>query len=223
MNTQSTQRFVSDTASTRDSARLSSTHLGSTQRFVSDFAAIRIVTRRFTSWRSSPLRNSAQRNDLLVTTTPQLCTPCRITPHLDAFHRSSTQRFVSDVAPFRSASPRSATQRTSLQLNDLLVTPQRVAPQLRTALLASSQLNDLLITKLRSATIRSASPRNSTQRFVSNLAALRNALLRNTLHRSSSQLNDLLVTTTSRRRSLQRVAPQCTASHLFSTQRNRLM
>ena len=204
MNTQSTQRFVSDYASTRDSARRGSTYRSSTQRFVSDFAAIRTAARRSTPWRSTSLRNSAQLNDLLVTTSP-----CRNSTLLDLPHRfatslNSTQRFVSDNALLRFA-------------------PTRLA-----ALRPASPHNSTQRFVSNSAARRSATPHRatrlfSTQRFVSNLAALRNALLRNTLHRSSSQLNDLLVTTTSRRRSLQRVAPQCTASHLFSTQRNRLM
>ena len=155
MNTQTTQRFVSNSASTRDSARRGSTYRSSTQRFVSNFAAIRIVTRRSSLWRSTSLRNSSQLNDLLVTTTTRLVatrrfSTCRIVSQRPL---NSTQQFVSNVAPFRSASPRNATQCTSSQLNDLLVTP------------------------LRSATIRSASPRNATQRFVSDNSALGNATL----------------------------------------------
>ena len=199
MDTQSTQRFVSDFAPLRSSASRVSARLYSTRRFVSGFAPP-----RSTALCASTCRCAPQLNDLLVTTTP-----CRNSTLLDLPHRfatplNPTQQFVSYNSTQRGYPPCSAALRHA---------SQRPSTQRFVSNSAAC----------RSATPHRATRLFSTQRFVSNLAALRNALLRNTLHRSSSQLNDLLVTTTSRRRSLQRVAPQCTASHLFSTQRNRLM
>ena len=199
MNTQSTQRFVSDVARPLGSTPHPATSRIATQRFVSDNddSPCRNSTLLDLPHRLATSFNSTQRfvsyiASLLVATS-------RASAPLTAPQHLSTQRFVSDAAPLLLTALRCTTFRNAPQLNDLLVTPHRSAPRQYAAQLPSTQLNDLLVTPQRVA------------------LQLRTALL------ASTQLNDLLVTTTSRRRSPQRVAPQLTASQLFSTQRYRLI
>ena len=75
--------------------------------------ALRLSTRLVSARRDAPLRNST------------ICLLPRYLKRRSAAPLDSTQRFVCDVAPFRSASPRRATQRTSSQRNDLFITTQR--------------------------------------------------------------------------------------------------
>ena len=199
MNTQSTQRFVSDTASTRDSARRSSTYLGSTQRFVSDAASRLFAPQRLAPRRNASLRHALQRNNLLVTTSP-----CRNSTLLDLPHRfatslNSTQQFVSDNALLRFAPTRLAALRPASPHNSTRRFVSDDASRLVATRLGSPQLNDLLVTLLRfslprTALLHYASRLNSTQRFVSynDIASPLSAARRSAVHCIAALLNSTL-------------------------------
>ena len=181
MNTQSTQRFVSDVArpriaSCRDApqrndllvtSRLAASHriasqLTSTQRFV--------CYQRLAAWLpashcAATTRAATQLNDLFITTQRGLW-------HCCAPRRYSTQRFVFYYAPLRSV------------------------PLLFTTHLTSAQRNDLFFTTRRSALLRHAPRRFSTRRNATICFLQRTfpASRRPTSRRPASQLDDLFLT-----------------------------
>ena len=199
MNTQSTQRFVSDSASTRDSASRGSTYRNSTQRFVSDAASRLFAPQRLAPRRNASLRHALQRNNLLVTTSP-----CRNSTLLDLPHRfatslNSTQQFVSDnallrfaptrLAALRPASPHNSTQRfVSNSAARRSATPHRATRLFSTQRFVSNSA------PFCTSTIRGATPLFSTQRFVSDndIASPLSAARRSAVHRIATLLNSTL-------------------------------
>lgn len=174
MNTQSTQRFVSDTASTRDSARRGSTYRNSTQLNLTICFLPRYLTRRS----AAPL-DSAQLNDLFFTTRRSAL--LRHSPRRVSTRRNSTICFLQRTFP---ASRRPTSRRPASQLDDLFITTQRglwhccaprrystqrfvfydaspcIAPQHITLLCADPQRNDLFLTAHRNSALRSATRLN---------------------------------------------------------------
>ena len=151
MNTQSTQRFVSDSASTRDSARCGSTYRNSTQRFVSDAAPQRLAPRR-----NASLRHALQLNDLLITTHrayTRLCAPLRCTPRRNALQRNDLLVTTPRGSLPRNFALRNATLCAATQLNSTQRFVNNSAP-------------------IRITLLRGSTPLNSTQRFVSYNVAL---------------------------------------------------
>ena len=198
MNTQSTQRFVSNAAPHHHSALRRAAY-----RFSAQLNDLLVTLLRSASLLVATLRFSAQLNDLLVTTSPCRNSTLLDLPHRIATSRITTQRFVSDAAsrrfapqqlapllnsthrfvsnsaPSRSATPHRATRRFALQLGSTQRFVSNSAP-------------------FCTSTIRGSTPLNSTQRFVSNPATSSHraytrlcAPLRCTPRRNAHQLNEI--------------------------------
>ena len=169
MNTQSTQRFVSNAAPHHHSALRRAAY-----RFSAQLNDLLVTLLRSASLLVATLRFSAQLNDLLVTTSPCRNSTLLDLPHRFATSRIATQRFVSDAASRRFA-------------------PQQLAP-----LLNSTQRFVSNSAPFCTSTIRGSTPLNSTQRFVSNPATSSHraytrlcAPLRCTPRRNAHQLNEI--------------------------------
>lgn len=190
MNTQSTQRFVSDVArpriaSCRDApqrndllvtSRLAASHriasqLTSTQRFVSD-----IAPRRYASRLGSTHGTATQLNDLLVT--PLRSAPFRFSSQRTLPRRNSTICLLRRFAPQRYALLCCSTQRF------VYYDATRLMALLRSSALLNSTIC-LLPTHLpRVAPPQVAPPRVSTRRFVFDSAPQLGTTKRNSTQRN---------------------------------------
>lgn len=104
---------------------------------------------RVNALRRTSLRNSAQLNDLFVTTLRGLwhcCTPRLSATHCSAPLRNSTICLLLRSATLLASPRRHAPLRSVPRLNDLFVTTQPNATRLASTRRGSTQLNDLFVT-----------------------------------------------------------------------------
>ena len=198
MNTQSTQRFVSNAAPHHHSALRRAAY-----RFSAQLNDLLVTLLRSASLLVATLRFSAQLNDLLVTTSPCRNSTLLDLPHRIATSRITTQRFVSDAASRRFAPQQLApllnsTQRFVSYIASLLVATSRASAPLTAPQHLSTQRFVSNSAPIRIPPLRGSTPLNSTQRFVSNPATSSHraytrlcAPLRCTPRRNAHQLNEI--------------------------------